>query len=132
MVAHGLLDEVDVVLFERSEHANGVGERPAAVRIEPEARPSSERLAHRRDLHEILRVVESDLEVEDLESVREPVGDLRGEALVRAAREVVEIRRRRLLPAAEEPPEWLAGCASADVPQGHVDAGPSEGAGAGA
>ncbi len=69
MVAHGLLDEVDVVLLERSEHANGLGERPAAVRIEPEARHRSERLAHRRDLHEILCFVESDLEVEDLESV---------------------------------------------------------------
>src|SRR5205814_6440644 len=50
----------DVCSSDLAEHPNGLGERPAAVRIEPEARPCSERLAHRRDLHEILRVVRSE------------------------------------------------------------------------
>src|SRR5262249_33579188 len=132
MIAHGLLNEVDVVLLERSEQANGLRECPAAVGVKAETRPSSKRLAHGSDQLEIFRVVEADLEVEDVESVREPVGDLLLEAVGRAAREVVEVRRRGYLLAAEDPPERLTGCASTDVPERHVDAGPGEVAGAGA
>ena len=114
MIAHGLLDEVDVVLAQRSEIPQRLRQRPAAVRIEPQARTGAERLAHGRDQLEVLRVAEPDLEVEDLEAGSEAVLDLWLEALRRAAREVVEVRRLLLLKPAEEPPERLAAGAAAE------------------
>ena len=132
MVAHGLLDEVDVVLAQRPEVPQRLRDRPAPVRVEPQPGTRAERLADGRDHLEVLRVVEADLEVEDLEARREAVGDLSLEALPRAAREVVEVRGLLLLEPAEEPPERLSARSAADVPQRHVDPGPGEVARAGA
>ena len=70
MIAHGLLDEVDVVLLERAKVANRLRKRPASVRVEAEPRACAEGFAHGRDHGEVLRVVEADLEVEDLEAGR--------------------------------------------------------------
>ena len=78
------------------------------------------------------RVVQPDLEVEDVVAGREPRRDLRAQLVVLAAREVEEVRHVAAHRAAEQAPERLADGLAADVRERHVDAGPGEVARAGA
>src|SRR5262245_38636615 len=132
MIANGLLDEIEVEFGERVKVAGRLWERPAAVRVEPEPGRCTERFPHGRDQFDVLVVVETDLEIADLEARGEAVGGLLREALARAAREVIEVRRVRPLQPTEQAPERFAAGAPADVPERHVDAGPGEVARAGA
>ena len=126
MIPHRLLDEVDVELVERPQVSDSLGRRPAAVRIQAQARRGAERLADAGNRVEIVEVAEADLEVEDVEARRQPVGDLCLEALTRVARQVVEVRCFGLLQPAEHSPDGLSAGAAADVPQRRVDPRPGE------
>ena len=101
MIPHGLLDKVDVALLHRPQVADGLWNRPASVGVDAEQGPGSERVAHRRDHPEVHCIVQPDLEVEDLEAGLDAVIDLGGEALLSAAREVVEVGGFLLLEPAE-------------------------------
>src|SRR5262245_57031113 len=132
MIADRLLDEVDVVLTERPQVSDRLWDRPASVRIDPESGLGPETLTHGRDHLDVLRVAQADLQLEDVETRREPLFHLGAEALSRATREVVEVRRLSLLKSAQKSPQWLSARSAADVPQRHVDSCPGEVSRAGA
>jgi hypothetical protein len=125
-LAHGLLDEVDVVLGESLEHAQRLRHRPVGVDVESQLGARAERVAQRSDHAQVVSLVEPDLEVEDLVARRQSRSRLFPEVVVAAAREVEEVRHVVAHGAAEQAPERLTGGLAADVGERHVDARPGE------
>src|SRR4029453_1478138 len=89
-------------------------------------RPRTELLPHRRDHLEIRCVVEADLQVEDFEAGLEALRDLGGETLLRATREIEEVRCLLLLKTTQKSPHRLAAGSTQNVPQGHIDSCPGK------
>src|SRR5262249_26850528 len=132
MIADRLFNEVDVVLAQRLQVPHRLRERPTSVRIDTESRLGTEVLPHAGDHLDVLRVTESDLEVEDREACFQAIVHLGTKALLRVTRKVVEVRWLSFLESGEESQERLSTCSATDVPQRHVDSRPGEVARAGA
>ena len=107
-LAHGLLDEVDVVLGQPLQHAQRLRHGPVRVDVESQAWARAERLAQRRDHAQVVAVVQPDLEVEDVVAGAQRRRDLRAQIVVVAAGEVEEVRHVAAHGAAQEAPERLA------------------------
>src|SRR5262249_25819358 len=108
MIADRLFNEVDVVLAQRLQVPHRLRERPTSVRIDTESRLGTEVLPHAGDHLDVLRVTESDLEVEDREACFQAIVHLGAKALLRVTRKVVEVRWLSFLESAEESPERLS------------------------
>src|SRR5919198_1996167 len=117
MVSDWLLDEVDVVFRQSPEVSHGLRDAPGAVRVDPQAWAFAERLTNDRHQLEILRVLDADLEVEDVETCPQAVLHLHRDALARSTGQVVEVRGLMLLEPPEQAPDRLAAGVAAEIPE---------------